>query len=1120
MALLTGFDELDPGADTFSDWLNKTNELVLYLRGSTDAGQTSIMTANSQLGGSLTYGNATLWGQMAANSMVVFNNGDDDDFSANGEYGGLRGGTWVAAANAILTDTLYVVSNTTFTDDTIKVNVNSVYGLVVENTIDANGDVLFIGAGGSNTDPELQWEANNATLNWNDNIKATFGTGDDLEVYYTGTRGNVNTDILDIRGSTNTNIFTDDFEMRSQANNELMLTANVANGVELYWDGIKKVSSNTHGVEVYGQVIADNGFVTYNNQPIEMGGANYAAAHNFTIVTDGTDTTITETSNDLSVRVEDNFRVTDDTGATSLIVANTSGEVTLYHNNNQKMQTNAYGVEITGEANTDTLRVGSDANFDNNTLNSNSVHWDATLEVWNYRDDVKATFGDSDDWTLYYDAAGRAYSNVDNMDIRARTDMNIITDVFELKSETGPELYISAGVADNSTVRLYYEGNERLQTNTYGVEVTGQLVANGGIVAYNNQKLEMGGTNYAAAHNFEIYTDGTDSHITETGGGDLIVQANNIQIEDTSGQAYFCGTSGLGASVHYNGAIKLITTNIGIDITGQANTTTLRVQGNAAFENDGGVESMHWHSNDAVHGTHLHFEDDVQIKMGAAHDFVIYHEPGGNSYIKELGNGDLVLQANNMQLEDTSGQAYFCGTAGSGASMHFNGAQKLITTNIGLDITGEANTDTLRVQSTTLLEDDVYFDGTTADQLHWDSSQNELHYKDNVSAVFGNTDDLKFYHDDNDGRIVESTSGNLHVTANNLILEDTDGNQYVCGLAGLGTSIHYAGATKIITTNIGIDITGEANTDTLRVKSTTDLEDDIRIQGSTNSDTVTWDKSANTLNLDDYNYLTFGTGGDFTIHHDGSNTYMTEIGVGHLHVQANNVQIEDTDGDAYFCGLAGAGASIHFNGAQKLITTATGVDVTGKVVTDSLQVDGHVDLGASAADTISVLGEFDTALIPAVATANVGSVADPWDWGYFNDIVVANTATILNLEVTTLEANGVAFTGTGDDVTTTSTTIIDSFEYTQTQGFKFFVHGENINDASSGYAVEINVIVTDNKDIYYTRYGEVENNMSDVVIVPALAANTTHVILNATCGSASGTDIHRFKVLKIETRAS
>ena len=106
----------------------------------------------------------------------------------------------------------------------------------------------------------------------------------------------------------------------------------------------------------------------------------------------------------MSVRVEDNFRVTDDTGATSLIVANTSGEVTLYHNNNQKMQTNAYGVEITGEANTGTLRVRGDAAFDGSGgLDSNTLNWESANNILNWNDSAKATFGDGDDLQVWHD---------------------------------------------------------------------------------------------------------------------------------------------------------------------------------------------------------------------------------------------------------------------------------------------------------------------------------------------------------------------------------------------------------------------------------------------------------------------------------------------------------------------------------------------------------------------------------------------------------------------------------------------------------------------------------------------------------------------------------------------
>lgn len=899
MALLSGFDQLNAANSTFSDWLNKTNELILLVRGDTISGQTSIVTANSQPGGSLTYGNATIFGQFTSNAMVVINDGGDSANTLDGlAFGGLRGGAWDGAANDVISDTLYIVSNTNFTSETGQVNIHSTYGLYVENNIDVEGDVFFVGNSGSNTDPQMHWESDNNILNFNDNVQATFGTGDDLKVYYTGSRGNVNTDILDVRGSTNTNIFADVLEVKA-SNGEFYMTANINNGVELYWDNTKKVSTNTYGVEVYGQVLADNGFVTYNNQ-----------------------------------------------------------------------------------------------------------------------------------------------------------------------------------------------------------------------------KLEMGGANYAATHNLELWTDGADSWLTETGSGNLYVQANNLILEATDGTNYFVATAAANTTIHYGDGTKIIeVTAAGIDVEGEANTDTLRVQGDAQFEDGSGNDKINWESTNGI----LNFEDDIEATFGTNDDFRIYHDSANNtSYIKESGAGDLVLQANNVQIENTDGGSFFCGIAGQGASLHYNSAQKLITTNIGVDITGEANTDTLRVQSTTLLEDDVFFDGTIADQMHWDASLDTLHLKDDVDLYLGTGKDFHIYHDSssNISYIKESGAGDFILQANNIQLENTDGESYFCGIAGQGASLHYNSVQKLITRADGIEANGIVDTDTLLVSSTANFEGDVYIDGSAANNELHWHASMDTLHLKDNVTLSLGDHNTFEMYHEGANTYIKENGSGDLVLQANNIQIEDTAGQAYFCGIAGAGGSIHYNGAQKLITTNIGVDVTGLVLGDSLQIDGNVDLGASSSDTISVLAEFDTNLISS-NQANVGSSVAPWDWGYFNDINVANTATILNLEVTSLEANGVALTGTGGDVTTTSATEIDAIDLTslnKTQGFKYFVHGKDLSDADSGYAVEINVIITDNDDIYYTRYGEVESNMSDVALVPALAANTTHVILNATCGSASGSSIHRFNVMKIETR--
>ena len=80
----------------------------------------------------------------------------------------------------------------------------------------------------------------------------------------------------------------------------------------------------------------------------------------------------------------------------------------------------------------------------------------------------------------------------------------------------------------------------------------------------------------------------------------------------------------------------------------------------------------------------------------------------------------------------------------------------------------------------------------------------------------------------------------------------------------------------------------------------------------------------------------FGAGSDLQIYHDGSNSYISEVGTGELVIQARDaVTIEDgTSGDNYMYMQRGNKVSLFYAGAEKLATTATGIDVTGSVTAD------------------------------------------------------------------------------------------------------------------------------------------------------------------------------------------
>ena len=86
----------------------------------------------------------------------------------------------------------------------------------------------------------------------------------------------------------------------------------------------------------------------------------------------------------------------------------------------------------------------------------------------------------------------------------------------------------------------------------------------------------------------------------------------------------------------------------------------------------------------------------------------------------------------------------------------------------------------------------------------------------------------------------------------------------------------------------------------------------------------------------------FGAGSDLQIYHDGSHSYISDVGAGDLILQAgNDLILRQPDGSTeYLRANEGAGVQIYHNGSQKFLTTSTGIDVTGTATMDGLTVDG------------------------------------------------------------------------------------------------------------------------------------------------------------------------------------
>ena len=122
-----------------------------------------------------------------------------------------------------------------------------------------------------------------------------------------------------------------------------------------------------------------------------------------------------------------------------------------------------------------------------------------------------------------------------------------------------------------------------------------------------------------------------------------------------------------------------------------------------------------------------------------------------------------------------------------------------------------------------------------------------------------------------------------------------------------------------------------------------------------NSLTVTGEIEANGgIALGDSDKATFGASDDLQIYHDGTDSFITNTAAGNLFINDESTGYVMMKGsDLYFRNPSNADmihaqssgfVKLYHNGAEKLSTTATGIDVTGTATMDGLTVDPNTGL--------------------------------------------------------------------------------------------------------------------------------------------------------------------------------
>jgi len=204
------------------------------------------------------------------------------------------------------------------------------------------------------------------------------------------------------------------------------------------------------------------------------------------------------------------------------------------------------------------------------------------------------------------------------------------------------------------------------KTNTTGAATERMRLTSAGDLHFlDNRKAIFG-----AGSDLWIYHDGTDSYIEERNGtGSLYIDATDLQLRSTANAKYFRGITGGAVDLYYDNASKLATTSTGISVTGNAT-----------------------------------FADNGKAIFGAGSDLQIYHNSANNkSYIEESGSGNLVIRGSDIDILAGNGEAAINVAQDGAVTLYYDNAEKLATTNTGVDITGTLTVNNFASLSSTTL---------------------------------------------------------------------------------------------------------------------------------------------------------------------------------------------------------------------------------------------------------------------------------------------------------------------------------------------------------------------------------------------------------------------------------
>ena len=709
----------------------------------------------------------------------------------------------------------------------------------------------------------------------------------------------------------------------------------------------------------------------------------YGAGQDLQIFHNGTENIIT-TNNSAILQLRCN-------GTEKAVEINPNNNVELYYDNSKKFETLSTGVKVTGQFNVGSNLTVEDAANVAFTHNSNAsfYHRAVNHELRNRNNDrfLVAGSGASNGVALYhfngssssekFKVASNVQIPADNVKLQlgASQDLQLFHNGTHsnISNLTGTLRYLSnthyfanpalsevqASFVQNSKCELRFDNAIKFETSSTGTLTTGQSKVD--VNTLLNGNTDYNGQNFGLLVSYDGGDDTNDE-------GNGICFAQQYTTTDTS-------TVRTGAIVGYKSA----------PTGGFGGGLKFKVQQNGASTLK---TALQIDSGSSV----LMPNDNSILKIGANLDLQIYHD-GSDSRIKDLGTGDLIINASRLQVNNAADTEAMINAVQDGAvELYHNNVKRIETTSYGNEVFGHfgiaTDNNELRIGGSYDLR--LYHNGTNS---YIDNHQGDLFIRgedDNIvlqpvdgesAIVCDPNGSVNLYYDNNLKFQTKSygalVSGGLDVNSGSVKVL-TDGYKFEAGASG-DLQMYHDGTSSILRNSTGIfylgnysntnlifqtnntnrwairndghfipdaDSTVDIGTSSTRVRNfyadtlygnganltgiDTDLVSDTSPQLGGSLDT-----NGNNISFTDSsgttsNRATFGTGNDLQIYHQSNVSHIAEGGTGPLRLSTDEFQLMNVaQNETMIYAAQNLKVALNYDGSTKLETVSNGVQVNG-----------------------------------------------------------------------------------------------------------------------------------------------------------------------------------------------